>query len=156
MKPVMLTLLLAALSLPFAAQADRENDRYCREFTRDVKIGGKHEQAYGIACRQPDGSWQIVGDDELADFEDDDDDLYRRRDRDERVIVRSERVYVPSFGFNILLGDYRYPHHRYYYGDSYWRGGKWLRAAQREHKQRWRERGNGNSYSHLVTKSRNR
>ena len=26
----------------------------------DVNIGGKTEQAYGTACRQPDGSWKVV------------------------------------------------------------------------------------------------
>jgi len=34
--------------------------RYCREFRQEVHIGGKIEQAYGTACRQPDGSWQMV------------------------------------------------------------------------------------------------
>lgn len=33
---------------------------YCREFQQTVTIGGKTERAYGTACRQPDGSWQIV------------------------------------------------------------------------------------------------
>lgn len=33
---------------------------YCREFQQNVTIGGKTEQAYGTACRQPDGSWQLV------------------------------------------------------------------------------------------------
>ena len=32
---------------------------YCREFQQTVIIGGKEEQAYGIACRQPDGAWEI-------------------------------------------------------------------------------------------------
>ncbi len=32
---------------------------YCREFQQDVVIGGQTEQAYGVACRQPDGSWEI-------------------------------------------------------------------------------------------------
>ena len=34
--------------------------QYCREFQQTVTIGGKTESAYGTACRQPDGSWQIV------------------------------------------------------------------------------------------------
>lgn len=34
--------------------------RYCREFQQTVVIGGKTENAYGTACRQPDGSWEIV------------------------------------------------------------------------------------------------
>ncbi len=31
----------------------------CREYTIDIVIGGKTEKAYGTACRQPDGSWQV-------------------------------------------------------------------------------------------------
>ena len=31
----------------------------CREFTHTVMIGGQPKQAYGTACRQADGSWQI-------------------------------------------------------------------------------------------------
>lgn len=34
--------------------------QYCREFSQTVTVGGKTERAYGTACRQPDGAWQIV------------------------------------------------------------------------------------------------
>lgn len=34
--------------------------QYCREFQQTITVGGKTEQAYGTACRQPDGSWKIV------------------------------------------------------------------------------------------------
>jgi hypothetical protein len=34
--------------------------RYCREFQQRVSIGGNTEEAYGTACRQPDGSWEVV------------------------------------------------------------------------------------------------
>ena len=34
--------------------------RYCREFQQTVIIGNEAHDAYGTACRQPDGSWQIV------------------------------------------------------------------------------------------------
>jgi len=34
--------------------------RYCREYTQTVMIGGNEQKAYGKACRQPDGTWQIV------------------------------------------------------------------------------------------------
>jgi len=37
-----------------------EPGRYCREFQQQVVIGGKLQDAYGTACRQPDGSWEIV------------------------------------------------------------------------------------------------
>lgn len=34
--------------------------RYCREYQQTVVVGGKEEAAYGTACQQPDGSWEIV------------------------------------------------------------------------------------------------
>jgi hypothetical protein len=34
--------------------------RLCREFQQTVTIGGRTEQAYGTACLQPDGSWELV------------------------------------------------------------------------------------------------
>jgi surface antigen len=34
--------------------------RYCREFQHEVNIGGKTEVLYGTACRNDDGSWEIV------------------------------------------------------------------------------------------------
>jgi surface antigen len=37
-----------------------EPGRYCREFQQQVVIGGQVQDAYGTACRQPDGSWEIV------------------------------------------------------------------------------------------------
>jgi surface antigen len=37
-----------------------ESGRYCREFYQTVSIGGRTEDAYGIACRQADGTWRIV------------------------------------------------------------------------------------------------
>lgn len=32
----------------------------CREYTMDATIGGNTEQIYGTACRQADGSWQVI------------------------------------------------------------------------------------------------
>ena len=37
-----------------------QNGEYCREFEQEVKISGESHQAYGTACRQPDGNWQVV------------------------------------------------------------------------------------------------
>lgn len=36
------------------------NGQYCREFLQTVTVAGRSEQAYGIACMKPDGSWRIV------------------------------------------------------------------------------------------------
>jgi surface antigen len=32
---------------------------YCREYQQTVTVGGKTEEAYGTACRKPDGSWKV-------------------------------------------------------------------------------------------------
>ncbi len=37
----------------------QSGNSYCREYTQTVNIGGRAERAYGTACRQPDGSWQL-------------------------------------------------------------------------------------------------
>jgi len=34
--------------------------RTCREFQQTVTIGGRTEQAYGTACLQADGAWEVV------------------------------------------------------------------------------------------------
>lgn len=33
--------------------------QYCREYRQTIVVGGESHQAYGTACRQPDGTWQI-------------------------------------------------------------------------------------------------
>jgi surface antigen len=37
-----------------------ESGKYCREFYQTVSIGGRVQDAYGVACQQADGAWQIV------------------------------------------------------------------------------------------------
>lgn len=56
-KIALTTLALASLALPAMAQ------EYCREYTRDVQIGGHVEKAYGTACLAPDGQWRITSED---------------------------------------------------------------------------------------------
>ncbi len=34
--------------------------QYCREFSQTIVVGGQKQDAFGTACRQPDGSWKIV------------------------------------------------------------------------------------------------
>ncbi len=33
---------------------------YCREFQQTIVVGGRAEEGYGTACRQPDGTWKIL------------------------------------------------------------------------------------------------
>ena len=37
-----------------------EDKTYCREFTQTINVGGKSEEAFGTACRQPDGTWKLL------------------------------------------------------------------------------------------------
>lgn len=34
--------------------------QYCREYQQTVTVGGQVQNAYGTACRRPDGSWEIT------------------------------------------------------------------------------------------------
>jgi surface antigen len=38
----------------------RVNDYNCRDYTHTIYIDGRPEVARGTACRQPDGTWQVV------------------------------------------------------------------------------------------------
>jgi hypothetical protein len=38
---------------------DGDDDRYCREFQKQVVVGGRIRDGYGRACRQPDGDWEL-------------------------------------------------------------------------------------------------
>jgi surface antigen len=35
------------------------NGTYCRQYEQTIDVGGEQHQAYGTACRQPDGTWKI-------------------------------------------------------------------------------------------------
>jgi len=43
-----------------SAPYQSDNGQYCREYSQTISVGGKNEQAYGTACRQPDGNWKVV------------------------------------------------------------------------------------------------
>jgi len=34
---------------------------HCREFQTSIAVSGRIQQGYGTACRQPDGTWRVVG-----------------------------------------------------------------------------------------------
>lgn len=38
----------------------RQSGQYCREYQQEILVGGERQRAYGTACRQTDGSWQIL------------------------------------------------------------------------------------------------
>lgn len=50
---------LAAVGVAGTATAD---DAYCREYQRNITIGGETVKSHGTACMQPDGSWKLMSD----------------------------------------------------------------------------------------------
>lgn len=39
---------------------EAKSGAYCREYTQTITVGGKTQQGYGTACRQPDGAWKVI------------------------------------------------------------------------------------------------
>jgi surface antigen len=37
-----------------------DSGEYCREYTQSIYVSGKRHEGHGTACRQDDGTWQIV------------------------------------------------------------------------------------------------
>lgn len=50
----------ASGSVTVIREGTSSEGRYCREYTQEVQIAGESQQAYGTACRNPDGSWEIM------------------------------------------------------------------------------------------------
>ena len=36
-----------------------QSGAYCREFQQNITVGGRTQTAYGTACQNPDGTWQV-------------------------------------------------------------------------------------------------
>jgi len=111
---------------------------YCREYTKAIRVGGRLEQAYGKACLQPDGSWEIVdlnGSDGAQDFIRDDirDDL---REGNTRVVIVDRYLPRPAYYRPVV---YR-PVYRpapfcppWFYGSRFERHHEWREHEREEH-----------------------
>lgn len=117
---ILLSLLTATVMLLLMAEHAKAYDEpYCREFTRDIRVGGKIQEGYGTACMQPDGAWKIVAEDgqtlpNPVPFQDNS-YLLKRRMYETPDGYSSQRYgYSPS-RVNIDFGfyDYDYDYHRH-------------------------------------------
>jgi surface antigen len=45
---------------PLREGNNSKTGNYCREYNTTLIINGRHQRAYGTACRQPDGSWKVA------------------------------------------------------------------------------------------------
>lgn len=79
---------------------------YCREFTKEVLIGGQVQQSYGTACMQPDGSWQVV--DTNGALSPQTVIIHDRQVVSRPVLVERQ----PSFYFSLNTDNYGYRSHR--------------------------------------------
>lgn len=62
MKPRFLEIILLAGLMAGSVAPAWADTNYCREFTKNIKVNGKLQEAYGTACLQPDGSWKQASD----------------------------------------------------------------------------------------------
>ncbi len=88
------------------------SEPYCREYTQSLKIGNALQQGYGTACRQPDGSWQLMPTAQTAGAPPPPPITY---------VVRENNVYYqpPSPAFEtVILGNFRHGEER----GGYWHG----------------------------------
>ncbi len=130
-----LSIALGALSMGmlFSATA-AEAAPYCREYTKNVTVGGRVQQSYGTACQQPDGSWQVVNEQANGNVGYN----YGYNPAPTRVdyVIDNRPIYVaprPVFrqpSVYINTG---------YYGGRKWHKNKW-------HKNKWRNRGRWNNH----------
>lgn len=99
----------------------------CREFTQTIIIGDKEELGYGTACRQPDGHWKIVVDEEPVA------PLPQIKPAENRTIVYINETPWPAY-FHLSYGypyGYWYPYYypsyfsfsfsKVYYGGHYYK-----------------------------------
>jgi surface antigen len=69
----------------------------CREFITTIIVGGREEQGYGTACRQPDGTWQVAS----------------SQTRQTEISTPATAEVIPVAGYSTVR--YGYPT-RHYYG----------------------------------------
>lgn len=117
----------ALVSFAPEAKAQGYGD-YCREYTRTVYIGNRREEAYGTACLQPDGQWQIVNEGDLRPVS------YDNYIRDNRTVV----VNRPT---QVVYRD-RTPTRVFFFGTPQ-RHKHYYKYDRHHHDHRWNGRGRG-------------
>lgn len=129
MKAILLWLGLSALCFASAAFAE---EPYCREYTQSFTVGGKTQNGYGTACREPDGSWKIISQQSQPST-----GAVDKAQVPIQYVVKQEKIYVtptpvvidhnlpwvdePPFGPVVVIGGHGPRHHRHYIHEPYWR-----------------------------------
>ncbi|MCB1783133.1 MAG: hypothetical protein KDI13_03995 [Alphaproteobacteria bacterium] len=129
-KGIFLTaLILGGVGLGFSEKAQAATDLVCREFTENIRIGGRIESGYGRACLQEDGSWRIVA---PASAEYSEPDFDRAQYTPVRVVAYEDRRphYVTVYERPRVV---YYPEY-YWYDHDDWHGKSWHKG----HKKHWK------------------
>lgn len=113
------------------------NDRECRRFTEEIRVGGNNVDSYGTICKAPDGTWREVESDE-GGYEK---GGYFIRPDDSRYYEPDTHIhhFNDRYDTRVIIGDSRQPYvvvDPYYYGrrshyDRHWNPAK--RAFHRHH-----------------------
>lgn len=132
-----LTVIFAVigLGLPLVSATAHANEPYCREYTKNVKVGGKLQESYGTACLQPDGSWEVQNSEPS----------YNQPSRvvTTPTIIREEVVtYVPYY-----RPAYRPNYTVITFGDYGWDRRHWHKRPSRHHYHGWHNNGYSHHYS---------
>lgn len=105
---------------------------YCREFTKVLQVGGRVQSAYGTACYQPDGAWQIVSDAIPASQP----VQYVPTQNQVVYVSQPSPVSVYSVSFNTRRGGYYRPQH-YPRGWGYYKPYRHGHHGYHGHSRRW-------------------
>lgn len=114
--------------------------RYCREYQTTIIIDGQRQQAYGTACRQNDGFWQIAAAERPVEVR----QVTRVRYVDPAPYVAYRYrdpyrygYYSPVRGF-FSIGFFSHNHgHKHHYSRHRSRGDHYKNIHQRGYRSRW-------------------
>lgn len=134
MKKLLLSAVaMLTLTLPLQAIAGHDEE-YCREYTKDAIIGGKHQQVYGTACLRPDGDWEIMSEN-TAPYDNTEDIVITEYHqpaplRERYVRTQRQEIFPNTFiNFSFLSNEDTYP---YQYRPN--RHGHWKHPHHRDNR----------------------
>ncbi len=94
-----------AFAAPAAAHSkhNHSNAEYCRDFTKKIRINGRTETARGFACRNHNGTWEIVSQNEYYNSK-----AHKTSFKNKRKYKRNNRrTYVHKYTLHDKLNNKR-------------------------------------------------
>ena len=133
-------LSLSAMLLSYNNAAQAKEYSYCREYTKDVKVGTKTQTAYGTACQEIDGTWRIIATDDNLNFDEEVAEIEQQPIQvvDNHAYI-SHRPYpiFTFFGPRFSFFNFRPQYQKNYYRPNHYRHKYYNRGYG--HKKHWKE-----------------